>query len=100
MPAGAISPWSCAAPYPKPDAAPCRAGDEITLGPDGEHPAHWFDAETGKRIQRSLSRAGRPQGRAGAQMPIKKRRGPGRVAAAVFVGAGVRQDAPATERLT
>ncbi|MCZ4330244.1 sn-glycerol-3-phosphate import ATP-binding protein UgpC [Castellaniella denitrificans] len=26
-------------------------GDEITLGPDGEHPAHWFDAETGKRIQ-------------------------------------------------
>ncbi|MGX5660696.1 sn-glycerol-3-phosphate import ATP-binding protein UgpC [Castellaniella ginsengisoli] len=27
------------------------AGDEIMLGPDGEHPAHWFDAETGKRIR-------------------------------------------------
>ncbi|MGA0585286.1 MAG: TOBE domain-containing protein, partial [Castellaniella sp.] len=27
------------------------AGDEIMLGPDGEHPAHWFDADTGKRIQ-------------------------------------------------
>jgi len=27
------------------------SGDEIVLGPDGEHPAHWFDADTGKRIQ-------------------------------------------------
>ena len=26
------------------------AGDEITAGPDCEHPAHWFDAETGKRV--------------------------------------------------
>ncbi|MBB6084779.1 sn-glycerol-3-phosphate import ATP-binding protein UgpC [Castellaniella defragrans] len=29
---------------------PPAAGDEITAGPDGEHPAHWFDAETGKRV--------------------------------------------------
>ncbi|HET8703803.1 sn-glycerol-3-phosphate import ATP-binding protein UgpC [Castellaniella sp.] len=26
-------------------------GDEIVVGLDGEHPAHWFDAGTGKRIQ-------------------------------------------------
>ncbi|MDY0310290.1 MAG: sn-glycerol-3-phosphate import ATP-binding protein UgpC [Castellaniella sp.] len=26
------------------------AGDAITLGPDGRHPAHWFDADSGKRI--------------------------------------------------
>ncbi|WP_368647071.1 sn-glycerol-3-phosphate import ATP-binding protein UgpC [Castellaniella ginsengisoli] len=32
-------------------ARPLSAGDEITLGPDGAHPAHWFDAASGKRIQ-------------------------------------------------
>ncbi|MHA3902515.1 sn-glycerol-3-phosphate import ATP-binding protein UgpC [Castellaniella sp. WN] len=30
---------------------PLTAGDEITAGPDGEHPAHWFDAGTGKRVE-------------------------------------------------
>ncbi|WP_345797860.1 sn-glycerol-3-phosphate import ATP-binding protein UgpC [Castellaniella sp. MT123] len=29
---------------------PLKNGDTITLGPDGQHPAHWFDAGTGKRI--------------------------------------------------
>ncbi|WP_417276852.1 sn-glycerol-3-phosphate import ATP-binding protein UgpC [Castellaniella sp.] len=26
-------------------------GDKINLGPDGQHPAHWFYADTGKRIE-------------------------------------------------
>ncbi|MFT0531755.1 sn-glycerol-3-phosphate import ATP-binding protein UgpC [Castellaniella hirudinis] len=29
---------------------PPRAGDVLQLGPDGQHPVHWFDAETGRRI--------------------------------------------------
>ena len=29
---------------------PLTHGDAITLGPDGQHPAHWFDARTGQRI--------------------------------------------------
>ncbi|WP_322998234.1 sn-glycerol-3-phosphate import ATP-binding protein UgpC [Castellaniella sp.] len=29
---------------------PLSHGDAITLGPDGQHPAHWFDADTGRRI--------------------------------------------------
>jgi len=29
---------------------PLAIGDLITLAPDGQHPVHWFDAETGRRI--------------------------------------------------
>ncbi len=36
---------------PEAGERPLAAGDEITLGPDGRHPAHWFEADTGKRVQ-------------------------------------------------
>lgn len=29
---------------------PLSIGDTVILGPDGQHPAHWFDAQTGCRI--------------------------------------------------
>jgi sn-glycerol 3-phosphate transport system ATP-binding protein len=29
---------------------PLALGDTVTFGPDGQHPAHWFDADTGKRV--------------------------------------------------
>ena len=29
---------------------PLSVGDAIVLGPYGQHPAHWFDAETGLRV--------------------------------------------------
>jgi len=29
---------------------PVKAGDHISLGPDGRHALHWFDCETGRRI--------------------------------------------------
>jgi sn-glycerol 3-phosphate transport system ATP-binding protein len=27
-----------------------RAGERMEIGPDGRHPLHWFDAETGQRV--------------------------------------------------
>jgi sn-glycerol 3-phosphate transport system ATP-binding protein len=29
---------------------PLSIGDTVVLGPDGQHPAHWFDAQTGHRV--------------------------------------------------
>ncbi|HTK00897.1 MAG TPA: sn-glycerol-3-phosphate import ATP-binding protein UgpC [Bordetella sp.] len=31
--------------------ATIKPGDQMNIGPDGRHPLHWFDADTGKRIQ-------------------------------------------------
>jgi len=30
---------------------PLTAGEHIKLGPDGQHPLHWFDSDSGRRIQ-------------------------------------------------
>ncbi|WP_322995047.1 sn-glycerol-3-phosphate import ATP-binding protein UgpC [Castellaniella sp.] len=30
---------------------PLKTGDTISFGLDGQHPAHWFDASTGKRLE-------------------------------------------------
>ncbi|AOB26742.1 MULTISPECIES: sn-glycerol-3-phosphate import ATP-binding protein UgpC [Bordetella] len=31
--------------------APARVGDTLTIGPDGRHPLHWFEADTGRRVE-------------------------------------------------
>jgi sn-glycerol 3-phosphate transport system ATP-binding protein len=31
--------------------ATIKPGDQMNVGPDGRHPLHWFDQDSGKRIQ-------------------------------------------------
>ncbi len=33
------------------EEAGAKVGEKIEIGPDGRHPLHWFDIETGKRIE-------------------------------------------------
>ena len=28
-----------------------KVGDRVNVGPDGRHPLHWFEADTGRRVQ-------------------------------------------------
>jgi sn-glycerol 3-phosphate transport system ATP-binding protein len=28
-----------------------KAGDQMNVGPDGRHELHWFDADSGRRVQ-------------------------------------------------
>src|SRR3546814_5438572 len=30
---------------------PARPGDHISIGPDGRHALHWFETDTGRRVQ-------------------------------------------------
>jgi sn-glycerol 3-phosphate transport system ATP-binding protein len=31
--------------------ATIKPGDQLDIGPDGRHPLHWFEADSGKRVQ-------------------------------------------------
>ena len=31
--------------------SPAKVGDRVNVGPDGRHPLHWFETDTGRRVQ-------------------------------------------------